>query len=77
MVKERMDPEIEELTRQLTDLCRKKGAPMFFSVYDREKKGYVYRTLLPSELGITIPNDKFPAFIRAVVGFDFENYKDD
>lgn len=71
------DPELTKKVEDLLSYCKTKKIPLFLSAYDKEHSAYWNRTVTPSELGLTIPDDKYPDFLRVLVGFDFSNYKDE
>ena len=69
----------DELVPKVSDIiayCKNEHIPIFISAYDDKKKAYWNRTVTPTELNMTISDDKYPEFIRVLTGFDFDNYKD-
>ena len=69
----------DELVSKVSDIiayCKNEHIPIFISAYDDKKKAYWNRTVPPTELNMTISDDKYPEFIRVLTGFDFDNYKD-
>lgn len=71
-----MEDELKSKVNDLIAYCKGKNIPIFISAYNDKKKAYWNRTVTPTELNMTIPDDKYPEFIRVLTGFDFDNYKD-
>lgn len=64
--------EIDHMAEKLQALCLEEKKPMFLCILTSEKASC--KTVLPEEAGL--PEDKrYNAFVRAMAGFDKEDYK--
>lgn len=71
-----MDKEFEEKSKDLIEYCKTNKIPVFISGYNKEEKKYVNYGVTPTSLDMKIENDKYPEFLRVLLGFDFNFYKE-